>query len=232
MLETLDARLAQARAGDLGHIEFLQALCHDEISRRDSPASPAGSAAPASSKQPPSKTSTSPTTRSSPPPRSATSPPCACLTAGESVILHGPVGVGKTPRSPKPSATTPAAKAHDAGSPRPAAPRRPRRRTRRPQLGPLAWPLGPTRRAHPRRLRDPRTHRHPSRRSLRTRHRTRRPAASCSPPTVARDWYPLFPNPVVAESLLDRLINTAHHIHMNGPSYRPNNRPKPTQEPP
>jgi hypothetical protein len=23
------------------------------------------------------------------------------------------------------------------------------------------------------------------------------------------DWYPLFPNPVVAESLLDRLINTA-----------------------
>ncbi len=24
------------------------------------------------------------------------------------------------------------------------------------------------------------------------------------------DWYPLFPNPVVAESLLDRLINTSH----------------------
>jgi DNA replication protein DnaC len=23
------------------------------------------------------------------------------------------------------------------------------------------------------------------------------------------DWYPLFPNPVVAESLLDRLINTS-----------------------
>ena len=26
------------------------------------------------------------------------------------------------------------------------------------------------------------------------------------------DWYPLFPNPVVAESLLDRLINTSHQI--------------------
>ena len=39
------------------------------------------------------------------------------------------------------------------------------------------------------------------------------------------DWYPLFPNPVVAESVLDRLINTAHHIHMNGRSYRPNKRP-------
>ncbi len=41
----------------------------------------------------------------------------------------------------------------------------------------------------------------------------------------AVDWYPLFPNPVVAESLLDRLINTSHHIHMNGASYRPNKRP-------
>ncbi|MET8765615.1 ATP-binding protein [Streptomyces sp. NPDC004658] len=34
------------------------------------------------------------------------------------------------------------------------------------------------------------------------------------------DWYPLFPNPVVAESLLDRLINTSHQVIMNGPSYR------------
>lgn len=40
------------------------------------------------------------------------------------------------------------------------------------------------------------------------------------------DWYALFPNPVVAESLLDRLINTSHQIFMNGPSYRPNKRPR------
>ena len=39
------------------------------------------------------------------------------------------------------------------------------------------------------------------------------------------DWYPLFPNPVVAESLLDRLINTSHQVFMNGPSYRPSKRP-------
>ena len=38
MLHTLDARLAQARAGELGHLEFLQVLCHDEISRRDATA--------------------------------------------------------------------------------------------------------------------------------------------------------------------------------------------------
>jgi len=34
MLDTLDARLAQARAGELGHLEFLEVLCEDEIARR------------------------------------------------------------------------------------------------------------------------------------------------------------------------------------------------------
>ena len=38
MLDTLEARLAQTRAGQLGHLEFLQALCEDEISRRDAAA--------------------------------------------------------------------------------------------------------------------------------------------------------------------------------------------------
>jgi DNA replication protein DnaC len=38
MLETLDARLTQARAGQLDHLDFLQVLCHDEISRRDTQA--------------------------------------------------------------------------------------------------------------------------------------------------------------------------------------------------
>ena len=36
MLATLDARLAQARAGELGHLDFLQVLCQDEVSRRES----------------------------------------------------------------------------------------------------------------------------------------------------------------------------------------------------
>jgi DNA replication protein DnaC len=42
---------------------------------------------------------------------------------------------------------------------------------------------------------------------------------------AAKDWYPLFPNAVVAESILDRLVNTAHHVEMQGRSYRPNKRP-------
>ena len=35
MLETLEVRLSQANAGELGHVEFLQALCEDELARRD-----------------------------------------------------------------------------------------------------------------------------------------------------------------------------------------------------
>ena len=47
----------------------------------------------------------------------------------------------------------------------------------------------------------------------------------------AEDWYSLFPNPVVAESILDRLVNAAHHIHMPGRSYRPNRRPGKADKP-
>jgi DNA replication protein DnaC len=40
-----------------------------------------------------------------------------------------------------------------------------------------------------------------------------------------QDWYALFPNPVLAESVLDRLINNAHHLILTGRSYRPIRRP-------
>ncbi|MFF1546553.1 ATP-binding protein [Streptomyces sp. NPDC058291] len=45
------------------------------------------------------------------------------------------------------------------------------------------------------------------------------------------DWCPLFPNPVVAESLLDRLINAGRQVIMNGPSYRPGKRPRNSTDP-
>jgi len=41
----------------------------------------------------------------------------------------------------------------------------------------------------------------------------------------ASDWYSLFPNSVVAESILDRVVNRAHHVAMAGKSYRPQQRP-------
>ena len=35
MLDTLEIRLAEARSGKLGHVEFLQVLMEDELARRD-----------------------------------------------------------------------------------------------------------------------------------------------------------------------------------------------------
>ena len=40
-----------------------------------------------------------------------------------------------------------------------------------------------------------------------------------------RDWYSLFPNAVLAESALDRLVNSAHHVAFRGRTYRPLRRP-------
>ena len=97
MLQTLDARLAQARAGELGHLDFLQVLCHDEISRRETIAiAPAHPPRPVRAAPSPWKASTSPPPRNCPPRRSATSPPCAGSTPASRSILYGPVGVGKT----------------------------------------------------------------------------------------------------------------------------------------
>jgi DNA replication protein DnaC len=40
-----------------------------------------------------------------------------------------------------------------------------------------------------------------------------------------QEWYALFPNPVLAEGALDRLVNAAHHVLLDGKSYRPRQRP-------
>ena len=96
MLQTLDARLAQARAGELGHLDFLQVLCQDEIGRRESAAitrrlrrarfdeqaTLEGFDFAASPKLPAAQIRDLAALR--------------WLDAGESVILYGPVGVGKT----------------------------------------------------------------------------------------------------------------------------------------
>src|SRR5664279_5344300 len=77
MLETLDARLAQTRAGTLGHLEFLQVLCEDEIGRRPTApaATPTAPGAHGSANTParPSSSSTTTPSESTPPPRPTTS---------------------------------------------------------------------------------------------------------------------------------------------------------------
>jgi DNA replication protein DnaC len=40
-----------------------------------------------------------------------------------------------------------------------------------------------------------------------------------------QDWYALFPNPVLAEGALDRLLGRAHHVVLQGRSYHQFQRP-------
>jgi hypothetical protein len=55
--------------------------------------------------------------------------------------------------------------------------------------------------------------------------RYRRGALILTTNRALADFYPLFPNPVLAEGLLDRLLNSAYVVTMRGRSYRPRQRP-------
>ncbi len=80
MLHTLDARLAQARAGELGHLEFLQVLCDDEITRRETMAIKRRLRRAHFEQQTTLEEFDFHASPSSPPPRSATSPRCGGCT--------------------------------------------------------------------------------------------------------------------------------------------------------
>ena len=225
MLETLDARLASARAGDLGHLEFLQVLCEDEISRRAS-VSLAKRIRRARFEQ--QATMEGFDFGASPKLPAAAIRDLAALRwlhAGESVILYGPVGVGKTHVAQalghlavRASAEvrflkTSRALAHLAGGHADRTWDKRLRELTRPAVLILDdFGMRELTAAQADDLYELVTER-AGRSLILTSNRA--PA----------DWYPLFPNPVVAESLLDRLINSSHQVFMNGPSYRPNKRP-------
>lgn len=225
MLATLDARLAQASAGELGHLEFLQVLCEDEITRRDSvslvkrirrarfeqQATLEGFDFAASPKLPAAQIRDLAALR--------------WLHAGESVILYGPVGVGKSHIAQALGhlairhgaevrfLKTSRALAHLAGGHADRTWDKRLRELTRPAVLVLDdFAMRELTAAQADDLYELITER-AGRSLILTSNRS--PA----------DWYPLFPNPVVAESLLDRLINTSHQVFMNGPSYRPNKRP-------
>jgi DNA replication protein DnaC len=225
MLGTLDARLAQAHAGELGHLDFLQVLCQDEISRRESAslhrrvraarfeteATVEGFDFGASPKLPAAQIRDLAALR--------------WLAGGESVILYGPVGVGKSHiaqalahlaiRSGADARfmKTSRALAHLAGGHADRTwDKRLRELTRPAALVLDDFAMRELTAAQADDLYELITERAGKSMILTS---NRAPA----------DWYPLFPNPVVAESLLDRLINTSHQVFMNGPSYRPNKRP-------
>jgi DNA replication protein DnaC len=96
MLETLDTRLTQAQKGELGHLDFLLVLCQDEITRRESVALERRLRRAKSEQQ---ATLEGFDFSASPKPPAAQIRDLAALRwlhSGESVILFGPVGVGKT----------------------------------------------------------------------------------------------------------------------------------------
>lgn len=225
MLESLEVRLGQARAGQLGHAELLHMLCVDELERRD--------AAAIDRRIRNARFETAATLEAFDFAYNPRLPVAAIrdlatlrfIEARESVILHGPVGVGKT---------------HLAQALGHAACRRGHTviftKTSR-LLADLAgghadrtWTARLRRWARPDlvilddfAMRELTMTQADDLYELVT-ERAGRPLIITAN-RAATDWYSLFPNPVVAESILDRIVNGAHHLHLDGRSYRPNHRP-------
>jgi DNA replication protein DnaC len=226
MLDTLQQRLDQAHAGELGHLEFLQVLCEDETARR---------AAKALRERVRRAHFEEPATLEDfdfhfnpklPTAQIRDLATCHFVELGESAILYGPVGVGKTHLAQalghlacRRGHSVTFAKTHRllaqlaGGHADHTFEARLRRLARvellilddfglrgfTDQAGDDFFELVSER------------HKHGS--MVLTSNR------------APSDWYGLFPNPVVAEGVLDRLVNCAHHVLMEGRSYRPNKRP-------
>jgi DNA replication protein DnaC len=228
MLDTLDARLAEAQAGTLGHVEFLQILCEDELARREAAAVARRLRA---ARLPAGATLEGFDYSFNPKLPAAQIRDLARLefvTGGEGLCIYGPVGVGKTHLA--------AALAHQAC-----------RRgwdatfvTASRLLSELAgghadhsFTSRLKRLAKPAVLviddfamRDFTVSQADDFYEL-TCERVGRPghAMILTSNRSPADWYPLFPNAVVGESVLDRVINSSHHLLLDGKSYRPNRRP-------
>ncbi|MFD8007108.1 IS21-like element helper ATPase IstB [Streptomyces mirabilis] len=226
MLGTLDARLVRAHGGELGHLDFLQVLCQDEITRRESVAFQRRLRKAKFEQQVTLEEFDFAASPKLPAAQIRDLGALCWLHAGESVILFGPVGVGKTHVAQalghlavRQGANVRFAKtsrilAELAGG---HADRTWDRRIReliRPDL--LILDDFAMRQLTAAQADD--LYELVSERQGRSLISTSNRAPS--------DWYPLFPNPVVAESLLDRLINASRLVIMNGPSYRPDKRPR------
>jgi DNA replication protein DnaC len=227
MLQTLDARLAQAHAGDLGHLDFLQVLCHDEITRRDTMSMQRRIHRARFEQQATLEEFDFAASPKLPAAQIRDLAALRWLHAGESIVLHGPVGVGKSHvaqalghlairqgANVRYTKTSRALADLAGGHADRTWPRRLAELTRPDVLILDDFAMRELTATQADDLYELISERAQHSRSLIT-------TSNRSPV----DWYALFPNPVVAESLLDRLINTSHQIFMNGPSYRPNKRP-------
>jgi DNA replication protein DnaC len=233
MLDTLDARLVQAHAGELGHLDFLQVLCQDEITRRHTMAMTRRLRRARFDQQATLEEFDFAAGPKLPAAQIRDLAALRWLHNGESILLHGPVGVGKSHVAQALGHLavrhgaevrfykTSRALAHLAGGHADRTwPQRLAELTRPALLILDDFAMREYTAQQADDLYELISERAQAGRSLIT-------TSNRNPP----DWYPLFPNPVVAESLLDRLINTSHQVFMNGPSYRPNKRPGRTVPP-
>jgi DNA replication protein DnaC len=227
MLDTLEARLAEARAGTLGHAGFLQVLCEDELARRDAAKITRRIRA---ARFPAGATLEEFDFGYNPELPAAQIRDLARLefiTAGEGVLAYGPVGVGKSHlaaalghqacrRHDVSFTTCSRLLAHLAGG---HADRSFETRVRKLARITLLicddFAMREFTAAQADDLYELLTERvgRPGRSLILTSNRS------------PSDWYPLFPNAVVGESILDRVLNTSHHLLLDGKSYRPRRRP-------
>lgn len=229
MLDTLSTRLAQATAGELGHVELLEVLCQDETARRDTAALARRIKAARFETQATIEDFDFKFNPKIPAAQVRDLATLRFVDAGESIILHGPVGVGKTMvaqalghaacRHGHTVAFTKTSRllADLAGGHADRSWQQRLRRWARPSLLILDdFAMRDFTLAQADDLYE----------LIGERAAARRPVIFTAN-RAATDWYRLFPNPVVAESILDRIVNSAHHLHMDGRSYRPNKRPTP-----
>lgn len=228
MLDTLEARLAEARAGRLGHAELLQVLCEDELARRDA-------------------AKVARRIRSAHLPMEATlenfdfsyNPkiPAAqvrdlarleFIDAGQGLIIYGPVGVGKSHiatalghlacrRGYEVSFFACSHLLADlAGGHADRSFAARLKRLARPALLVIDdWAMREFSALQADDVYELICERvgRPGRSLVLTSNRS------------PSDWYALFPNAVVGESVLDRVVNSSHHLLLDGKSYRPTRRP-------
>jgi hypothetical protein len=120
MLATLDARLAQAHGGELGHLDFLQVLSQDEITRRETVAFQRRLQRAKFEQQVTLEEFDFTASSKLPAALIRDLGALRWLHAGESVILFGPAGVGKTHIAQALGPTSRFGRAPTSASPRPA----------------------------------------------------------------------------------------------------------------
>lgn len=220
MLETLDSRLAQAHDGQLGFLDFLQTLCLDEINRRDSAAVERRTRAAKFDLDGRLENFDFTADPGIPAAKIRDLAALEWVRQGRHVIIYGPVGAGKTHIA----TALGRASVHAAYQCRFITTSR--------MLADLSG--GRADGSWEKRLRD---YVRPDLLILDDfgmREFTAGQADDLYEVIASRlersivvttnrepsDWYPLFPNPVVAESLLDRLVNSAYELKMDASSYR------------